>query len=139
MAQIIYVEDDDLMGSVVRDILATAGHIVRVIAHGTLGFETIAFKEPDVVILDLMLPGMSGIEIIHALRTASTTCLTPILVLTASRGKDVPDAVMSAGANDFMTKPFTADALVERVARVIRQNQLNLGPTAAAKAASLPG
>lgn len=131
MARIIYVEDDDLISTVVRDILSTAGHLIGVIAHGTLGFETIAFKKPDLVILDLMLPGMDGIEVIRQLRRIPATYLTPILILTASRDEAASDAALGAGANDFMTKPFSADALIERVDLVLRQNPFTPGAKAA--------
>ena len=68
MARIIYVEDDELAGELVKDVLTEAGHLVGVVGHGTLAYETIAFKRPDLVILDRLLPGMQGIEILQRLR-----------------------------------------------------------------------
>lgn len=122
MARIIYVEDDDLMGEVVREVLTAAGHLIGVVNHGTLGFETIAFKKPELVILDLGLPGMGGIEILKRLRRRSETYLTPLLVLTAAKHGDAHDEAMGAGANDLMTKPFTPGDLIERVTRVLAHN-----------------
>lgn len=110
------------MGAVVRDILTAAGHLIGVVSHGTLGFETIAFKKPELVILDLSLPGMSGIEVIRELRRLPQTYLTPILMLTAARGELIADEAMGAGANDFMTKPFTPEELVHRVDQVLKNN-----------------
>lgn len=119
MARIIYVEDDDLMGRVVQDVLTGAGHLIGVVPHGTLGFETIAFKRPELVILDLGLPGMSGIDVLKGLRRISNTYMIPILVLTASHSEETAEAAMGAGANDVMHKPFAPAALVARVATVL--------------------
>lgn len=115
MARIIYVEDDDLAGELVKDILTQAGHLVGVIGHGTLAFETIAFKKPDLVILDRSLPGMQGIEILKRLRQMPATYLTPILMLTGSRSGALSDEALEAGADDYLTKPFEPDDLVQRV------------------------
>lgn len=120
MARIIYVEDDDLMGQVVKDVLTGAGHLIGVIPHGTLGFETIAFKRPELVILDLSLPGMDGIAVLQRLRQISGTYLMPILVLTADRSPAAADAAIAAGANDVMTKPFDPAELIRRVEDVLQ-------------------
>jgi two-component system response regulator MtrA len=122
LARIIYVEDDDLMGSIVKDILTAAGHLIGVVSHGTLGFETIAFKKPEMIIVDMSLPGMSGIEVIQRLRRLPATYLTPILMLTANKDPNMRDEAMGAGANDFMTKPFSAEELTARVEQVWLNN-----------------
>lgn len=126
MARIICVEDDPLMGEVVKDILTEAGHLIGVVSHGTLGFDTVAFKKPELVILDLGLPGMSGLEILAELRRLPATYLTPILVLTANRDAAVGDEAMGAGASSVMTKPFAPEALVARVDEVLRNNPFSL-------------
>ena len=115
MARIIYVEDDELAGELVRDILTQAGHLVGVIGHGTLAHDTIAFKKPDLVILDRSVPGMPGMEILRNLRQTPATYLTPILMLTARRGNGPRDEALEAGADDYLVKPFSPEDLVERV------------------------
>lgn len=115
MARIIYVEDDDLAGELVKDVLSQAGHLVGVIGHGTLAFETIAFKKPDLVILDRSLPGMQGIDILKQLRQTPATYLTPILMLTGKRGEALSDEAIAAGADDYLLKPFEPEDLVQRV------------------------
>lgn len=122
MARIIYVEDDDLVGDAVQQILTDAGHLVGVISHGTLAFDTIAFKKPELVILDRALPGMQGVEILRALRRLPQLYLTPVLMLSATGGEDAIDEAMEAGANDYLVKPFTPQELVDRVALVLRHN-----------------
>jgi len=122
VARIIYVEDDDLMGAVVKDILTTAGHLIGVVPHGGLGADTVAFKKPDLALVDLTLPGISGIEVIKHLRRSSGTHLMPILVLTGDRRPSASEEAMGAGANDVMTKPFSPEDLVARVAQVLSEN-----------------
>lgn len=119
MARIIYVEDDDLAGELVREVLTQAGHLVGVIAHGTLAYETIAFKKPDLVILDRSVPGMPGMEILKNLRQTPATYLTPILMLTAKRGHGLADQALEAGADDYLVKPFRPEDLVARVAAAL--------------------
>jgi DNA-binding response OmpR family regulator len=119
MARIIYVEDDDLAGELVKDVLTQAGHLVGVIGHGTLAFETIAFKKPDLVILDRSLPGMQGIDILKQLRQTPATYLTPILMLTGKRGEALSDEAIAAGADDYLLKPFEPEDLVQRVASAL--------------------
>lgn len=119
MARIIYVEDDDLAGELVRDVLTQAGHVVGVIGHGTLALETIVFKKPDLVILDRSLPGMEGVEILKRLRQTPATYLTPVLMLTGRRGEGATDEAMEAGADDYLVKPFEPDDLVQRVAAAL--------------------
>ena len=122
MARIIYVEDDELMGAMVQQLLTDAGHLVGVIEHGKLAFDTIAFKKPELVILDRGLPGMNGVEIVRALRRLPGLYLTPILMLTGERHPDKADEAMGAGANDYLTKPFEPEELVRRVNDVLAQN-----------------
>ena len=122
MARIIYVEDDDLMADRVKQILTGAGHLIGAVGHGTLGFETIAFKRPELVILDCSLPGMEGIEILRRIRQIPQIYLTPILMLTARASQANIDAAMSAGANDYLIKPFDPDELVRRVDAMLATN-----------------
>lgn len=119
MARIIYVEDDQLVGEMVQRILTDAGHLVGVIHHGELGFDTIAFKKPDLVILDRSLPGMQGIDILKGLRRLPATYLTPVLMLTGERRESKVDEALDAGANAYLVKPFQPEALVSKVAEVL--------------------
>lgn len=124
MARIIYVEDDPLIADIVTSILTQAGHLVGVIDHGTLAFDTIAFKKPDLVILDRKLPGMQGIDILRAVRRLSGLYLTPVLMLSARGGEALVDEAMEAGANDYLVKPFTPEQLVESVNLALERNSL---------------
>ncbi|UZK66677.1 response regulator transcription factor [Sphingomonas sp. M1-B02] len=122
MARIIYVEDDALMGDIVKDILTQAGHLIGVIGHGTLAFETVAFKKPELVILDCGVPGMDGVQILEQMRRIPAIYLTPVLMLTARSSRADIERAMAAGANDYLVKPFAPEELVRRVAAMLSEN-----------------
>ena len=119
MARIIYVEDDDIIGDVVKQALSEAGHLVGVIDHGALGYDTIVFKQPDLILLDCSLPGMTGVEILRRVRAIPDIYLTPIVMLTARADQADIDAALEAGANDYIVKPVDLPTLIERIDAVL--------------------
>jgi two-component system response regulator MtrA len=131
MARIIYVEDDPLVSEAVQEILTQAGHLIGVVPHGTLAFETIVFKKPELILLDQKLPGMQGMEILRALRRLPDLYLTPIIMLTAKAGEDPRDDALGAGANDYLVKPFDPAELVRRVELVLDQTAFTRQPRGA--------
>ena len=122
MPSIIYVEDDPLAGEVVSQILHDAGHHCGVVADGCAALETILSTKPEMIIVDLELPGMSGIEVIRALRVRSGTHLMTILALTAHADAALHQEVMLAGANAVLTKYVYENDFVARVDQVFRSN-----------------
>jgi len=122
LSRIIYVEDDDLIADVVKELLTDAGYLIGVIEHGTLAYETIAFKKPDLVILDRSLPGMQGLEILQRLRTTPDTYLIPVLMLTGAGGDEKVDEGLGAGADGYLVKPFNPEMLVEKVADILKNS-----------------
>jgi len=122
LSRIIYVEDDDLIADVVKKLLTDAGYLIGVIEHGTLAYETIAFKKPDLVILDRSLPGMQGLEILQRLRTTPDTYLIPVLMLTGAGGDEKVDEGLGAGADGYLVKPFNPEMLVEKVADILKNS-----------------
>lgn len=125
LTRIIYVEDDDLMGDVVKDLLTHAEYLIGVVEHGTLAYETIAFKKPDLVILDRSLPGMQGLEILQRLRATPDTYLMPVLMLTAVGGEAKTDEGLGAGADGYLVKPFNPETLVQKVAEILGRSLFN--------------
>lgn len=119
MARIIYVEDDDIVADVVRQALSDAGHIVGVIDHGALAYDTIVFKQPDLILLDCSLPGMTGVEILRRVRAIPDIYLTPIVMLTALADQADIDAAVEAGANDYIVKPVDLPTLIARIEAVL--------------------
>ncbi|HEX8415717.1 MAG TPA: response regulator [Sphingomicrobium sp.] len=119
MARIVCVEDDDLMGSVVHDVLTAAGHQVRVAADGARALAAIAGFRPDMVVLDVGLSDESGLDLLRVLRAKPETSLLLVMMLTTARSDAVAEEAMNAGATAFMTKPFTPLELAEAVEMVL--------------------
>ncbi len=119
MSRILVVEDDPAILRGLADNLCREAHEVLTAADGEAGYGLIREKKPDLVVLDLMLPKLSGYEICQRIRTEGLT--TPILMLTA-RGEEA-DRVhgLDLGADDYMTKPFSVRELLARVRAVLRR------------------
>jgi DNA-binding response OmpR family regulator len=116
--RILVIEDEPTVAEVVDRYLRRDGYDVSVVHHGALAMEAYDRIQPDLVILDLMLPGVDGIEICRRIR--SSAC-TPIIMLTA-RGDEVDKLVgLEIGADDYMTKPFSPRELAARVKAVLRR------------------
>ncbi|MGH7643355.1 MAG: response regulator transcription factor [Candidatus Dormibacteria bacterium] len=116
--RVLLVEDDEAVRMTLRYNLAASGYVVLEAASGTMGLELARSRTPDLVVLDLMLPELTGEEVCRILRQESDV---PILMLTA-RGSE-PDKVqgLALGADDYMTKPFGVHEFVARVEALIRR------------------
>jgi two-component system, OmpR family, response regulator MprA len=123
--RILIIEDDEGILRVLRRALTYEGYQVETALDGENGLSQAHDWRPDLIILDLMLPGMDGLEVTQRLRTEGNN---PILMLTA---KDtINDRVqgLDAGADDYMTKPFELDELLARVRALLRRTQLERAP-----------
>lgn len=112
MARIIYAEDDDLMGELVRDALASAGHIVGVVENGKAALQAINIKLPELVILDCSIPELSGIEVLRSIRLSRRLYNMPVLMLTARTSQRDISLAAYAGADGYIKKPFDPDYLI---------------------------
>ncbi len=119
MARILIVEDNARLAYGLRNNLEIDGHVVDVAEDGLQGLEAVASGAPDLVILDLMLPGMNGYQVLRSLRDQGSG--VPVLILTA-RGEEA-DKVMGfrMGADDYVTKPFGVLELLARVTAILRR------------------
>ena len=115
---ILVVEDEPSVGEVVELYLRRAGYLVVVAQDGKKALELLEKQMPALVVLDLMLPGMSGLEITHWLRARSDV---PIIMLTARREETDRIAGLEIGADDYVIKPFSPQELVSRVRAVLRR------------------
>lgn len=126
-AHILIVDDEEDILELVRYNLKGAGYACTCVATGTEAVRTARTTLPDLVVLDLMLPGLDGFEVCAALRADAVTRAIPIVMLTA-RGSDA-DIVrgLQAGADDYVTKPFSPKVLVARVGAVLRRQPKSAG------------
>jgi len=118
---VLVVDDEPHIVALVAYHLAKAGYRVATAGNGTDALARANREPPALVILDLMLPGMSGFEVLKKLRARDNTRDVPVLMLTARR--DEPDRIegLSLGADDYLTKPFSAQELVLRVKAILRR------------------
>ena len=117
--RILYVEDDTRMRALVRRGLVEEGHTVLEAADGDGALEQAGRSGFDVMVLDVMLPGRSGIDVVRALRARGDG--VPILLLTAKDTQADIVAGLDAGADDYLTKPFSFDVLVARLRALARR------------------
>ena len=124
MSRVLVVEDDPDIAALLQHTLEKGGHTIDVLASGSSVLPRVAAAPPDLVVLDLMLPGMNGLQVCQALRRDPATAAIPILMLTAKGDEDDRVRGLELGADDYVTKPFSpkevaarVDALLRRVAR----------------------
>ena len=119
--RILVVEDEPSLGMAIRDELEFEGFEASVVEDGKAGLDRILAESPDLVVLDLMLPGKSGFEICREVRDRGMA--TPVIMLTA-RAQEV-DRIrgLELGADDYMVKPFSLAELVARIRAVLRRTQ----------------
>ena len=125
--RILIVEDDEGIRETLKYHLTTAGYAVTEAYDGAIGLRLARTTRPDLVLLDLMLPGMSGMEFCRALRRSSRV---PIIMVTA-RDSEVDKIVgLELGADDYITKPFSVREVLARVNAVIRRSRAEVAERA---------
>jgi DNA-binding response OmpR family regulator len=123
MATILVVDDDDIVARSVELSLRHDGFHVSVANSGVEGLKAARRESPDLIILDVLMPGMDGYEVCRELRRDPLLEDVPVLFLTA-KGKDEDKiAGFRVGADDYLTKPFNIDELIMRVKAILRRNQ----------------
>ncbi len=119
MIRILLVEDEKRMNEALAELIRQEGYMVDAIANGTDGMNAIVQNSYDLAVLDVMLPGTSGLEIAAAARAAGIRM--PILMLTAKASLDDKVAGLDSGADDYLTKPFEPRELLARLRAMIRR------------------
>jgi two-component system, OmpR family, phosphate regulon response regulator PhoB len=119
--RILVVDDEPDITALVAYHLAKAGYRVSTAANGTDALRSAREERPDVVVLDLMLPGLSGYEVLQELRKREETRDVGVILLTARREEADRIRGLSLGADDYLTKPFSPHELALRVAALIRR------------------
>lgn len=129
MALVLIVEDDTMISEIVAYNLGREGFDTLVSADGEEGLRFALEKQPDLVLLDVMLPGMNGFEVLKNLRRASAV---PVLMMTAREGEDDRVNGLELGADDYIVKPFSMRELISRVRANLRRASGSLEKKSAA-------
>jgi len=134
--RILVVEDDVSLRTILRIQLERAGYDVRAAQDGEEALRMVAEDMPDLILLDVMMPGMNGYEVCHALKSDVTTANIPVIMLTARSEQEDRIRGLSGGANDYLTKPYEVEELLVRVRNILQWSQLQ---RAANPLTGLPG
>lgn len=118
MANILVADDDDLLGELVRFKLEAAGHDVTILENGAGALDAARGGGFDLVVLDAMMPIMSGVDVLRSLSAEQPDL--PVLMLTSRKTQADVVAALNAGARDYLTKPFIPDELVARVTAILK-------------------
>jgi DNA-binding response OmpR family regulator len=125
-ANILIAEDDVKQAELVRRYLEHEGHTVTVVEDGRAALEVVRHKEPDLLVLDVMMPRTDGLDVVRILRGECRE--VPVLMLTARSTEDDLLLGLDLGADDYMTKPFSPRELMARVRTLLRRNRRSGGP-----------
>ena len=119
--RVLVADDEPHIRRVLSTILSKSGYVVDEAESGTAALELWhAAQAYDAVLLDLMMPGATGLEVLETIRSGEHGIHTPVIILTA-KGQDADrDAAFAAGADDFMTKPFSPKKLVARLHEILQ-------------------
>ncbi len=120
MPQVLVVDDDETVASVVVEYLDRAGHEAEHVSDGQHALDRVAGSVPDLVVLDLMLPGVDGLEVCRRIRAQWPDL--PVIMLTALAEAEDRIAGLEVGADDYVTKPFSPRELVLRIDSVLRRS-----------------
>jgi len=118
-ARVLVVDDDANVASLFERLLAREGYIVDVASDGMSALTAVAAHPPDVILLDVLMPGMNGFEICQRLKREAVTRLTPVVLVTALSDRDNRIRGLEAGADDFLTKPVDGQELLTRVRSLV--------------------
>lgn len=113
--KILIVDDDPQVHRILETVLASKSYQIMKAPDGTLAWETICTQRPDLVVLDIMMPGLSGIEVCQKIRREPELSSTLVLMLSAKDSQDDRLHGLQYGADDYVTKPFHVATLVNKI------------------------
>ena len=119
--KILVIEDDDDIQELITYNLVREGYLVSSTTSGEAGLEAARRSAPDLVLLDLMLPGIDGLEVCRMLRADHRTAAVPIVMLTAKGEETDVVTGLEVGADDYITKPFSPKVVVARIRNILRR------------------
>src|SRR3954471_23045894 len=132
-ARILVVEDDPDIAALVTRYLDKAGFISERVGSGRDALTSISARPPDLLVLDLMLPHVDGLEVCRVIRGNDAVAALPIIMLTARADESDRIVGLELGADDYLAKPFSPNELVARVRALLRRSQRGAPPATKAK------
>ena len=123
MAKILVVDDDIHATTLFKTLLTAKGFEAVVVNDSSTAVEVADSTEPDLIILDLMMPEPNGFDVCKLLRADQKYSQTPIVIFTAMGDKESKDAAFEAGADEFLTKPFRVEDLMQRIRVLIDKSE----------------
>ena len=121
MARVLIVEDDRDIAALIAHYVEKAGNTAEIAADGGRALVLARDTPPDLIILDVMLPGLNGLDVCKALRAGPATSAVPIIMLTARGEESERIAGLDVGADDYVVKPFSPNELMARVRALLRR------------------
>jgi len=121
MSNILVVDDEKVLGESIKDALASEGYEVKIASNGQIGFDLISSEPFDLIILDVMMPEINGIDLCKKVREMNV--LTPILFLTVNNDPEDRILGLEAGGDDYLGKPFHLKELLLRTRKLIQRTQ----------------
>ena len=115
---ILVIDDDSIILQLIKDILESEGYDVTLAADGVAGMALLRETKPDMVLLDIMMPGPDGYQVLESIRQHSNV---PVIMITAKRDIDSLEEAVHLGADDYVRKPFRPSELVARVRAKLRR------------------
>lgn len=123
--KILVIDDTEFMTKLISDTLTEAGYVVVTASDGYQGLEKVGTEKPDLVILDIVMPGIDGFEVCRILREDDRNNLMPIIMLTAQEDEDDKLTGLELGADDYIIKPFNHRELLSRVRNTLKRIDRN--------------
>ena len=121
MSLVLIIEDNDKNLKLVRDVLQAKGHETMEAGSAEAGLELARRRTPDLVLMDIQLPGMNGIEALRRLRAEASTRAVPVIAISASVMQQARREIMAAGFDGFVEKPISLQDFLDAVARALKQ------------------
>lgn len=127
MPKVLIVDDDVQATALIQDVLSMHGYETTVVNESAKAIETATAVDPDIFVLDLMMPPPDGFRLCRMLRADPNFAHTPILIVTALGDTDSKIVALGAGANDYLAKPFQIDELASKVKTLLEKKASNAG------------
>jgi DNA-binding response OmpR family regulator len=124
VSKILIIDDDVTMTELLKTLVRMEGHAPTAVNDSTKAMEIAGSVEPDLITLDLMMPGLSGFELCELLHQDPRFAMIPIVIVSARDDSESKQRALRAGAKDYVTKPFDADEFIQKINELSRERRL---------------